>query len=380
MFLVYLLLFLAALGFIYYIAPKILIWLLPFIIAYIFSSIAMPLSRLINNSLKIPAKVARAIAAIIVLLVAGALITLMIIKIVTEVSNLISLIPTYANEIVKFVMDIPVQLTELFKNLPPDAVETINGFIYSFSLDMANFQQIAVKALSGVGSIVVSVPSAVIFIFFTILSTFFLTVDRDMIGTRIAKAIPKKIYSAVVAAKQNFVSAIWGYVRAQMIMYVIVFAELVIGFSLLKLNYIVVLALIIAFIDILPVFGVGTVLLPWGLISIAMRDYRLGVSLLAMYAILFTVRQIIEPKIVSSQIGLHPLLTLLSMYAGLKTFGIIGMILFPITLIILINMYKAGLFDGFKESVLKEHNLNDDPEDTEPRSMNNDVSPNGKQT
>lgn len=352
MFLVYLLLFLAALGFIYYIAPKILVWLLPFIIAYIFSSMAMPLSRLINKGLKIPVKPARAVSAVLVLLASGALIALIIIKLVSEVSKLISLIPTYANEIVAFVMDIPAQLTELFKNLPPEAVDAINKFIYSFSLDMANLQQIAVKALSGVGSIVVSVPSAIIFIFFTILATFFLTVDRDVIGQRIAKALPQKVYKAISTAKRDFVSAVWGYVRAQLIMYVIVFSELVVGFLILKLDYVVVLALIIAFIDILPVFGVGTVLLPWGLISIAMRDYRLGVSLLAMYAILFTVRQIIEPKIVSSQIGLHPLLTLLSMYAGLKTFGIIGMILFPITLIILINMYKAGLFDGFKESVL----------------------------
>ena len=362
MFLVYLLLFIAALLFVYYLAPKILLWLLPFIIAYIFSSISKPLSRLLNKRLKVPLKVSQAVSAIIVLLIAGALITILITKIVTEISYLILLIPTYANDIIAFVKNIPAQLNELLANLPPDVVETINGFINNVSLDMANLQQLVIKALSGVGTIVISVPSAIIFIFFTIIATFFLSVDRDMISKWLKHALPEKIHTAIVTAKRSFVSAIWGYVRAQLIMYVIVFTELVIGFSILRLNYVVILALVIAFIDMLPVFGVGTVLLPWGLINIAMQNYRLGVSLLAMYAILFTVRQIIEPKIVSSQIGLHPLLTLLSMYAGLKTFGVIGMIIFPIALILLINMYKAGLFDGFKESVLKEHNLSDSPE------------------
>jgi len=137
-------------------------------------------------------------------------------------------------------------------------------------------------------------------------------------------------------------------------MYVIVFTELLIGFSLMRLKYVVVLAVIIAFIDILPVFGVGTVLLPWGLTCLVMQDYRLGISILAMYAICFTVRQLVEPKILSSQIGLHPLLTLLSMYAGLQVFGILGMILFPLSLIILINMYKSGLFDGLKATILSD--------------------------
>ncbi len=361
MFLVYLLLFIAAMLFIYYLVPKILLWLLPFIIAYIFSAISRPLSRLLHRRLKVPLKVSQAVSAVIVLLIAGALIALLIIKMVTEISNLILLIPTYANDIMDFVRSLPSLLNELFAALPPDVVDTINGLINNMSLDMANLQQLAVKTLSGVGTIVASLPSVVIFIFFTIVATFFLSVDRDMIRDWMERVLPEKIYTAIVTAKRSFVTAIGGYLRAQLIMYVIVFTELVIGFSILKLDYVVLLALVIAFIDLLPVLGVGTVLLPWGLINIAMQNYRLGVSLLAMYAILFTVRQMIEPKIVSSQIGLHPLLTLLSMYAGLKTFGFIGMILFPIALILIINMYKAGLFDGFKESVLKEHNLTDEP-------------------
>ncbi|MBQ3380104.1 MAG: sporulation integral membrane protein YtvI [Clostridia bacterium] len=371
MFLVYLLLFIVALLFIYYLVPKILLWLLPFIIAYIFSAISRPLSRLFNKHLRVPLKVSQPISAIIMLLIAGTLITLLIIKIVTEISNLISLIPTYANDIIAFVRAIPAQLNELFSSLPPDVVETINEFINNFSLNMTNMQQLAITALSGVGTIVVSVPSVIIFIFFTIIATVFLSIDRDMIHEWLKRTLPENIYTGIITAKRSFFSAIWGYVRAQLIMYVIVFTELVIGFSILRLDYVVLLALVIAFIDMLPIFGVGTVLLPWGLICIAMQDYRLGVSLLAMYAILFTVRQIIEPKIVSSQIGLHPLLTLLSMYAGLKTFGFLGMILFPIALILLINMYKVGLFDGFKENVLKEQGA---PKDS---GTNDSEPPNG---
>ena len=119
-----------------------------------------------------------------------------------------------------------------------------------------------------------------------------------------------------------------------------------IGLSILDVNYALLIALGIAILDALPFFGSGAVLWPWTIISFINGDIKNGIGLIIIYlAVIFT-RQMIEPKIVSESIGIHPVLTLMSMYLGFKLFSIGGMILGPMTLILIVSFYKAGAFDG----------------------------------
>ena len=142
----------------------------------------------------------------------------------------------------------------------------------------------------------------------------------------------------------------------------ITFSELLIGFTVMKLfglfdlKYTFLIALLTAILDALPVFGTGAVLIPWSIynIIVARFDLAIAIALLALYIICVVVRQFTEPKVVGDSLGLHPLVTLLSMYIGLKLIGIGGMILLPIISLFVIQLYKAGAFNKIKEMIFED--------------------------
>ena len=128
----------------------------------------------------------------------------------------------------------------------------------------------------------------------------------------------------------------------------ITFAELSIGLSVLRVPNAVLIALCIAVFDILPVLGTGGIMIPWGIICLILGKWVLGFGLLVLYVIITVVRNIIEPKIVGYQVGLHPVVTLLCMLTGLQFFGLLGLFGFPITLSLLKNLNDRGLIHIFK--------------------------------
>ena len=128
----------------------------------------------------------------------------------------------------------------------------------------------------------------------------------------------------------------------------ITFTEITIGLLLMKIPNAVLIAACIAVFDILPVLGTGGIMIPWAIISLIIGDYFIGFGLLVLYLVITVIRNIIEPKIVGHQVGLHPVITLASMLAGLNLFGIIGLFGFPITLSLLRNLNDKGVIKIFK--------------------------------
>src|SRR5699024_9383370 len=120
------------------------------------------------------------------------------------------------------------------------------------------------------------------------------------------------------------------------------FVELAIGLSIIGVDRAVLIALGIAVFDILPVLGTGGIMLPWAAIRALAGDYRMAISLFVVYLIITVIRNIIEPKIVGQQIGLHPVVTLISMFVGLQLFGAVGLFGLPITLSLLRNLNDNG--------------------------------------
>ena len=117
----------------------------------------------------------------------------------------------------------------------------------------------------------------------------------------------------------------------------ITFIELFVGFLILGIDYSFVLAILIAVLDILPVLGTAVVLAPWGIILLLMKNYFLGVGMLILLLIISIVRQIIEPKILGDSFGVHPLVSLITLYIGLKLFGVVGMVLLPMIVMIVLS-------------------------------------------
>ncbi len=181
----------------------------------------------------------------------------------------------------------------------------------------------------------------------TVVSCYYMTVDRAKISGLFYKIMPESISRHLRTARLELLGAIVKYLKAYGVIILITFTELFVAFTVLRLDYALLLAVVISLVDILPVLGTGTVLLPWALVCLfATRNIYLGTGLIVTYAVITVIRQIIEPKIVGSYIGLHPLATMLSMFAGLRLFGLTGMLLFPFFVLVARNVITKAKENG----------------------------------
>lgn len=191
-------------------------------------------------------------------------------------------------------------------------------------------------------------PSALIFIVLMFISMFYIGCDYESIIAFFSAQLSPKAKNTVFEIKKQFQSVCSELFKAYFLITLITFAELLTGFFILDIKYAVILAIIIAFVDMLPVLGTGTVLVPWGIICLVLGDSKRAIGLLVLYGTLTVVRQIIEPKIVGASIGLYPLVTLISMYCGLKIIGFPGIFVFPIAAMIIKSLNDKGIIKLFK--------------------------------
>ena len=137
------------------------------------------------------------------------------------------------------------------------------------------------------------------------------------------------------------------YLRAYVLLLFLTFCQLFVGFLILDVKYPLLIALLVALVDILPILGVGSVLIPWGIIELVItKNIYTGLGLFIIYIVVTVIRQITEPKVVAGSLGLHPLLTLVSMYAGLRLFGIFGMIIGPAAVLTIRSIIKKPVTEG----------------------------------
>ena len=223
--------------------------------------------------------------------------------------------------------------------------DTINAFISTGSAKLGTF-------IKGLINFITSIPTVILYICITILATFFISLDKDEIVVFLEHQFPKSWLDKVFNIKTDMFTVLGSYIKAQIILMTICFFELLICLNLLSflgLNvpYPLLMSIIICLIDALPILGAGTVLIPWAVISFALSDIKLGVALIIIYLFVLSVRQMMEPKLVSQNLGVHPLITLISMYSGFKIFGVIGFLIGPVVMIILKNVFSKELEVGF---------------------------------
>ena len=193
-----------------------------------------------------------------------------------------------------------------------------------------------------------SIPKMFLDTIIIIISAFYLSNDFKKVNGFFAAQLPEKVRDFGKIIKREFASTTGKYIKAYSLIIFITFAELFVGFTILDIRYAFVLAIVVAIVDILPVLGTGTVLIPWAIYSLITGDLFHGIGLLILYLVITIIRQVMEPKIVGSYIGLYPLVTLMCMYAGMQVMGVFGLFLFPITVIILKNLNDSGAIKLWK--------------------------------
>lgn len=325
-----------------FITFKLSFYLAPFIIAFAISTLMEPIIRFLIFKLRIRRKIAALIALLFILVTFGLILTLVIIKLISEIKSIAFILPKYLSELYNNIIVLINKGTDMYQWLPDEITSNVGAIISNVSNSL---MKIVNSIVGGAFATVISLPEALIFTLVTILSTYFLSSDRDRIYNFFKAQLPASWLRKVTSIKNDMFSALFGYIRAQLILMSITFTELFIGFSIIHIKYPLVLAFFISIIDALPIVGTGSILIPWSIYEFLIGNFRLGVSIIILYIIVLIIRQLIEPKILGHQIGVYPLLTLMSMYAGLKLLGFAGLILGPITFLLLKNIF-SGLLKG----------------------------------
>ena len=210
---------------------------------------------------------------------------------------------------------------EAFCTWLDSAVRTaVEGMVTRISKALSEGALLAVKGL----------PTALLFTVVFLLSCYYLAADDGHIGAAVAARLPAGIRDRLPVWRENGTRFFRRYLRAYLLICLVTFSEMLVGLFCLHKPYPLLFALLIAFVDLLPVFGTGTVLIPWAVIDFVMGDVPAGLGLLVLYGVSLLVRQIIEPRLVGDSLGIHPLLSLVAVYAGFRLFGLAGMILSPL--------------------------------------------------
>ena len=316
--------------------------MVPFIIAFIVSGLLQfPLNKMELKSKPMRKLVSIALCAVfylivfVIVLVLGA-------RLIKETGDLVRAIPKLFSEVVPFInrgfdeLEVTVaaydaNLATVIDQMGTSTLKTISQTVTDFSA----------KALILVTGYATSIPGLIVSVVITVISTFFMAIDFDLILNFLKKLIPSSKKELVDTSMHYAKSMIGIYIKSYALLFSLTFIELTIGFSLLKVPYAVLLALIISIFDLMPILGTGGILLPWALILVVMGNLKLAAGIAALYVIITAVRQTLEPKIVGAQIGLHPLATLITMLIGLRMFGLVGLIAFPVTLAVITAMNRS---------------------------------------
>jgi sporulation integral membrane protein YtvI len=231
----------------------------------------------------------------------------------------------------------------------PDLKPYIEEFILNISDTIFSYiKNASASVISTFTGIAGRLPSLLIKLIFTIVSSFFFTIDYYKISDFVMRQFKEEHREMVLNLKDKGLGTIAKFIKAYSAIISITFFELSIGFWILKIPNPFLFGAIIAFIDILPILGTGAVLLPWSLIALILGNTKMGIGMLVLYVIITAVRQAIEPKIVGQQIGLHPIITLILMFVGAQLMGVLGLLLLPVIATIIKTLNDEGTINLFK--------------------------------
>lgn len=334
----------------YYLIAKLLF---PIVLAWLLALLLQPLIRFVTRLTRLPRK---SVSAVIFVLILSALSTLFIFlfnRLYREVAGLVG------------------YLAENGDSLIDAAKGKLDGFFQRFGF-LSNADEISryvigvlgqslqnlTAGLTGwLGAVVTGLPEKLFVLLIFLMATFYLTLDFDKTERKLNALLPNQFVRVFGNIKGRLSRTVIAYIRAYLILLAITFGELLLAFSLLRLRYALLLALVISLLDVLPAIGVGTVLLPWAGYCFFSGEPGRGISLLIVFGAVTLIRQIIEPHIVGSQLGLSPFLTLISVYIGYRISGLFGVLIAPILTILIQEIFALYFTKNQPDPLQKQNNV-----------------------
>ena len=329
------------------------VFYVPFIIAYIIFLLVDPLIKWINKKTTLSRKVS---SIIVLATIFSLLIGITIwggIKLISETTNLLEGLNNYLDKSITFLTDIKNNFNINELNLSEEVISVFEKSTANFINSIAEYIK---NLLTKILKYITSIPNIFINVIITILATYFITSDKFYILDRMEHHLSKKMVGKLISHAKEITQSLGAYLKAEITLSIITFLVVLTGlniFYLLGMNveYPILMAILIGFVDALPILGAGAIMIPWAIFLFFNNNINLGCSIIGLYIFTLAQKQFIEPKLVSNNIGVHPIFTLIAMYTSFKIIGIIGLLLGPIILIILKNVFAETLDKGIVNSL-----------------------------
>lgn len=338
-----------------FLSYKLAIFYMPFLIAIIISTLIEPIIKFLTKKTKLKRRTAITITLIVLVTIISLIISLLAGKLVSEGKSLLSNLNGYIeplydgamniiNEIKNGNIQIPQEIIELVQNSLKGSIDTIQNF--------------AISIVNKIINAITSIPTMLTYIFITVLAIIFICFDRQYIIDKFNKHVPKKWIEKFKEIIETTCSIAWNYIKAEAKLSGICFILILVGLTIfdicgLNVEYTILISVLTGFVDLLPLFGAGAVLIPWAIYLSFTGNIPLAIAVAILWIIWAVVKQLLEPKMVSHQMGMNPIFTLFGMYTGFRIFGVLGLMLGPIILLVIKNVFKGLLEKGIIKSFLE---------------------------
>ena len=324
----------------------------PFIVAYLIVKLLHPIMVKLKAKTKLPNIINTIICLFLFIGLIGGLLWLAgnyIVKGVTFVIELFSS-KTTIDEIVWFINDLGMKFEKFTDFMRIDiSVSDISSVVTDIAKN-------AVQVLSNLSiSMASGIPSLLMAILIGCVAAFYMLYDYDKIASAINRQLSPKTRRILDVFNVQVLTSFMKMIVSYVFISIVCFFELIVGFWILGIKDALFVALIVAILDVLPILGSGAILIPWGIILILMGEPLKGFGLVVLWAVIIIVRQIIEPRIVGSQIGLYPLITVMALYLGLKFMGGLGLVMGPLYVLLCKRLNEEGIIRLYKMKKKKEN-------------------------
>lgn len=307
--------------------------LLPFLLAWGLALLLRPLNALLSRRLHLPLRPVAAITVLLAFLLLGGTAAGVIGRLVREIRGAVGALG---------------EQTDLFSALLAPLLPLGEGSTLPKGLAqlLSEARELVASALLRalpplLGNAVLSLPGALLFVLVGVVSAFYFSLDLAKVHAAVRAVLPERLAHSLGRVREGAFRLGAGYLRSYLILSGVIFLIMLVGLSLLSVEYALLLSLVLAAVDILPVVGVGTVLIPWGILSLATGEGGRGIGLLCLFAVSEIARQVLEPRLLGSALGIHPLLSLLSLYGGARLFGFFGLVMGPLLAVLLKLLFSS---------------------------------------
>ena len=300
--------------------------LVPFLAAYVASAVMRPAASWLSAKTRLNRKICGGAVTLIVFFAVVYLLIHLSGRLADELSAFVSELGTIGGDVRRFLRDLKEKLPFSADFFESSAYETV----------IAAFQEAAVsfggKLTTFLTDLCTALPGSVLSVIVCAAAFYYLTSDPEGVAESFRSLLPEKFTEGAGKLISRISGALFGYIRAYLVIMTITFFELLAGLSILNVQYVFVISLIVAIVDALPVLGAGSILGPWAVIAFVRGDAALGTGLLILLAVMYVVRQFLEPRFIGRFIGVHPFIALASVFAGYRLCGFFGMIAAPVLL------------------------------------------------